>query len=61
MCVYVRVSMYLGIDLLIACRHFLGGGGGCLYVCISLAADGPQRARLPIPPTAKLPILPVVT
>ena len=26
----------------------------CLFVCISLTADGPQRARLPIPPTATL-------
>ena len=25
-----------------------------LFVCISLTADGPQRARLPIPPTATL-------
>ena len=24
------------------------------FVCISLTADGPQRARLPIPPTATL-------
>ena len=27
----------------------------CFFVCISLTADGPQRARLTIPPTATLP------
>ena len=27
----------------------------CLFVCVSLMADGPQRARLPISPTASLP------
>ena len=26
-----------------------------LFVCTQLTADGPQRARLPIPPTATLP------
>ena len=31
---------------------------GC-FVCISLMADGPQRARLPIPPTTTLPSCPV--
>ena len=27
----------------------------CLFVCTSLTVDGPQRARLPISPTANLP------
>ena len=31
------------------------------FVCISLTADGPQRAKLPLPPTATLPSWPVVT
>ena len=26
-----------------------------ILVCVSLTADGPQRARLPIPPTVTLP------